>query len=582
MRKHLVTFAIITTTLFIPPIMFLLLKKKQRSFKILSPNMILLSLILTLLCSISITSLLVSEVSYSKYIMIIDDAYLISINIIPELLLLIHILRMIRILNIFKIESEINSGIFSKENELKTTNNYLNTYNTNKDDDSNKKDNVSNTNKDALLNDDYYKYKLSSCSYSSNDSNNSSFIYKKSSVSCSSSNFFNKYYFYKERYYLVFVCCILILIILQISVISVLNQYSINSNSKSTNINYYELIFPAWIDYKIHSFSSSYFPFKLIFLSIDFLLISTAVIVLIKFIIKQVGFLTKYKLKQEPIINSITTIAIILIIKGSRILLGDSDNESQDTKASQLILYSIVTIFSLLTLSSFFLIINIEEFSFDSMVCKELAMDFNLLMLSEKGYSYFYNYLKQEKKLEGQRLLEFYVECVLVKSNYQINSVSGLNQIKYNLVLNSRKANYDSNNVNDNLHNNSTDTKSTDINSLRKYNLNNNMSSNVNSNNSEAKYNCINLYNKFIDINSKSYIDFPSNTVSSIHKAYTICSKSNYIKEWDSLLSYCYSELKNEYFILFKESIMFIQLLKELEKEEDVINKLIIASVIDE
>jgi hypothetical protein len=148
---------------------------------------------------------------------------------------------------------------------------------------------------------------------------------------------------------------------------------------------------------------------------------------------------------------------------------------------------------------------------------KECASNFHLLMISEKAYNSFYDYLKEHSK-DGLKLLSFWTELNVFKHSNRINSS--------NPIL------------------------STDI------------------------------YEKYLNEGSELYIDFPAKLLTNINKVYLNTSKSIYNDVFDDLGDFAYTNLENYDYPNFKNSDMYKNLEKDLEREEVIYSRLVASSMI--
>jgi hypothetical protein len=147
---------------------------------------------------------------------------------------------------------------------------------------------------------------------------------------------------------------------------------------------------------------------------------------------------------------------------------------------------------------------------------KECAANFNLLLITEKAYDAFYEYLRINMH-EGMKFLSFWTEVNVFKHSKNDNKVSLL---------------------------------STDI------------------------------YDRYLNLNSDLYIDFPPNLIEKLNISYKNTSKTQYCDVFDDLADYAYVTLKDYYYPSFKVSPSYKTLEEELEKEEIIYSRLVASSMI--
>lgn len=152
---------------------------------------------------------------------------------------------------------------------------------------------------------------------------------------------------------------------------------------------------------------------------------------------------------------------------------------------------------------------------------KECAANFNLLLITEKTFDAFYDYLKSYMS-EGAKFLSFWTE---------------LNVFKHSNKYNERKSS-------------STNLLSTD------------------------------LYHKYLVESSPMYIDFPPQLVENIHVSYKSASKDKYSEVFDALGEYVYNTLRDYYYPNFRMSDEYKKLETELEKDEIIYSRLVASSMI--
>jgi hypothetical protein len=152
---------------------------------------------------------------------------------------------------------------------------------------------------------------------------------------------------------------------------------------------------------------------------------------------------------------------------------------------------------------------------------KECAANFNLLLITEKTYDAFYDYLKSYMP-EGAKFLSFWTE---------------LNVFKHSKKNVERKSS-------------STNLLSTDI------------------------------YHKYLVESSPMYIDFPPQLVENIHKSYKSSCKDKYSEVFDALGEFVYNTLRDYYYPNFKMSSEYRKLEGELEKDEIIYSRLVASSMI--
>ena len=159
--------------------------------------------------------------------------------------------------------------------------------------------------------------------------------------------------------------------------------------------------------------------------------------------------------------------------------------------------------------------------SFKSMnlpICrtKECVSNFNLLLITEKCYECFYEYMLRNMP-EGAKLLNLWTE---------------LNVFKYS------------------------------------------------TNKNELKILSSDIYQKYINENSENYIDFPPDVIQEINCSYKNSSKNSYNSVFDYLVDYAYTSLRDIYFKIFKTSEEYKILEKELDNDEVIYSRLVASSMI--
>ena len=147
---------------------------------------------------------------------------------------------------------------------------------------------------------------------------------------------------------------------------------------------------------------------------------------------------------------------------------------------------------------------------------KECASNFNLLLITEKTYNAFYDYLKICMP-EGAKFLSFYTELNVFKHSRNSGKVTLL---------------------------------STDI------------------------------YEKYLDEKSDMYINFPDSLLENLNQSYQKFPKNVYTDVFDSLGEYTYNNLRDYYYPNFKMSKEFKNLENELEKDEIIYSRLVASSMI--
>lgn len=149
-------------------------------------------------------------------------------------------------------------------------------------------------------------------------------------------------------------------------------------------------------------------------------------------------------------------------------------------------------------------------------ITKEFASDFSLLMMNEKTYSAFSDYLKVYD-INGYNYLSFYTELNVFRHKQS----SGI-----------------------------TNMIATDI------------------------------HGRYLHPSSKCYIEFPESYVIKLQNSYKNCEKNKYDNGFDSLCEYAFLKLRDEYFYKFKNTPHFKKLEAELEKDETIYTRLIASSMI--
>lgn len=173
--------------------------------------------------------------------------------------------------------------------------------------------------------------------------------------------------------------------------------------------------------------------------------------------------------------------------------------------------YLIIIVSGLLPLLKSFKSLNLP-------ICttKECAANFNLLLITEKTYDSFFNYLKSNMP-EGAKFLSFWTELNVFKHSKNQKEVTLL---------------------------------STDV------------------------------YDKYLNENSEFYIDFPPYLLDNINKSYQKSTKNTYNEVFDGLGEYVYSTLRDYYYPNFKMSRDYKDLENELEKDEIIYSRLVASSMI--
>ena len=146
---------------------------------------------------------------------------------------------------------------------------------------------------------------------------------------------------------------------------------------------------------------------------------------------------------------------------------------------------------------------------------KECASNFSLLLMNEKTYNSFNEFLKKYMP-DGSKFLTLYTELNVFKHN----------QNHDNKILSS------------------------------------------------------DIYETYLNHNSKMYIDFPPYLIDKIHIGYKTSNKNSYDSVFDSLGEYCYNILKDYYYPNFKLSNEYNTLETELEKDEIIYSRLVASCMI--
>lgn len=186
----------------------------------------------------------------------------------------------------------------------------------------------------------------------------------------------------------------------------------------------------------------------------------------------------------------------------------------------QFIIFEVLKHYSLLLFSGYFpLHISFSQ-NFNLPICttKECASNFNLLLITEKTYDAFMNFLKMHSP-EGSKLLLLWTE---------------LNVFKHS-CKNSNK---------------------------------------------EVSFLATEIYDKYLKENSEHFVDIPHNIIEKIQLSYRISNKNIYHPCFDELLEYLFSTLKDIYYPNFKISNDFKTLEKDLETDEIIYSRLLASSMI--
>ena len=149
-------------------------------------------------------------------------------------------------------------------------------------------------------------------------------------------------------------------------------------------------------------------------------------------------------------------------------------------------------------------------------ITKEFASDFSLLMMNEKTYTAFSDYLKTND-INGYNYLCFYTEVNVFRHK---NSIGITNII------------------------------ATDI------------------------------HGRYLSQSSKNHIDFPEQLIVKLQQNYQNCEKNKYDKSFDALCDYAFTKLRDEYFLKFKSAKEYNKLVADLEKDETIYSRLIASSMI--
>jgi len=147
---------------------------------------------------------------------------------------------------------------------------------------------------------------------------------------------------------------------------------------------------------------------------------------------------------------------------------------------------------------------------------KECASNFNLLLITEKCYESFYEYMLINMP-EGAKLLNLWTE---------------LNVFKYS------------------------------------------------TNKNELKILSTDIYQKYLNENSEHYVDFPPDIIQEINSSYKYSSKNTYNSVFDYLVDYAYDSLRDIYYKNFKTSEEYKRLEKELDDDEVIYSRLVASSMI--
>jgi hypothetical protein len=88
------------------------------------------------------------------------------------------------------------------------------------------------------------------------------------------------------------------------------------------------------------------------------------------------------------------------------------------------------------------------------------------------------------------------------------------------------------------------------------------------------------IYENYIKENSEKYVDFPSEIITMIENSYKNSKKNEYNACFDEVMQYVYRTLKENYFLNFKQSDSYRELEKDLESDEIIYSRLLASSMI--
>ena len=504
---------------YITALIFIFIKKDNYQIKILSPKLLIITYSLLLILNFSFYFIVLSE-SYSKsfFSLFSSDLLVFNSNILLIVVLLIQYLRLKRIINVFLLEED--------------------------DDDNNIIDlEVKQSNKLADTNKKYMDDK--------SNSSRSSALYKDSFTSTFKKKQNNIYYYLKERSYMNIIIPMCIVTFSLFTFYQILSYLEIINKNKN-EISIIQYLFPVWIQIKNLEFSKSNEVFSLLIicliLIVYYLIFSTSFTLYFK-----VNTPSKAHIKSEPLLTSLLLITIDMIVRAIGLSI-----KVQNYSSINVYLILVSLMYMILTVTSCILVfISLKEIFHVEIYNKEVATDFNLLMLSETGHKYFYSFLKEYDHNVGSKMLEFYTELIIVKS---LND----NFMQCNLKKDDEESSFGTN-------------ETREVSSLNQKLCDDNDKTLIGD-----KYNAFTLYNKYLDYNSSNYISFPQSLVQNLYNSYTKSTKNSFSIEWNGLLEYIYHELRTNYYEKFTQSFKYQMLTAELKSQETTFNKLVIASVIEE
>lgn len=337
-------------------------------------------------------------------------------------------------------------------------------------------------------------------------------------------------YFFKERDYALLIKFVFLLLLAIVFVISFFKE------SKSG----FSAFLPAWIEIKTIKLSSS--PL----LAQNIIICITLILIVMVFS----AFLRQVLIVKAPI----GTIAEIeLLFTGFTVIVSEilvKFNHFFTELNNEKILICLNLLNLLHATVVIFLIMKIKNQAATYLIynTKESACDFDMLLVTEKTYICFQRFLKNYHSGTGQRYLELYTDLNVCKVQH-ISKTKEIEDSTSVLIYNYAENIFETN----------KNTKSKHI----------------------LKRSMLSIYQKYLEMSSPYYVEIPSDLLKTLHASYTKCPKNMYSSEWDQLIAFVHTTLKEDYFEEFKSSSEFQELVRELETEEKLVLKLIEGSIIE-
>jgi hypothetical protein len=275
----------------------------------------------------------------------------------------------------------------------------------------------------------------------------------------------------------------------------------------SKNIHY---VLPIEVDVCTNKNISPNILFQFFWMSIHFLEIILLIIVVFKL---------RHIRDEFNISNELCTVGLVWM--GFEILFMINNSYSRFLDENVIFVLDMMRNYIIIIVSGLLPVIkSFQTLNLPICTTKECAANFNLLLMTEKTYDAFYDYLKSYMP-EGAKFLSFWTE---------------LNVFKHSKKNNEK--------------NSSTNLLSTDI------------------------------YQKYLVETSDTYIDFPPQLIEKIHKSYKNSPKDIYSDVFDSLGEFVFNTLRDYYYPNFKMSVEYRKLEGDLEKDEIIYSRLVASSMI--